>query len=410
MPPFKKTLSSFCVLLSSVVFLNFAAAQQAEPLPTVVSRIQQHVRVGKESVGTVETGEILNPQQEEQGYYLVASRDGKVGWISKSNTVPLGDSAAIFSEMIRRNPRNGEAYVFRATAYWAAGEGEKAIADYTRAIQVGHDRWTVYEGRGMFYAMMGQYDKAIADYDQALRRGAKGTSIYANRAAAYVGLERFDLAIKDFTEVIRQDPKKASAYHQRAITYKNHGELDKAIADFDKAISLDPKNVPALNGRGFVYYLKGEHKKAVDEFSQVIKLNGESSLVYNNRGYNYQMLGEYKKALEDFNQAIKLAPRYAWAFQNKAWLLAGADDAKIRNGAAALKAAKTACELRDYKDFSDLKALAAAHAEASNFAEAVNWQQKAVNLAADDQKPFERELLEKYKAKEPFRLASLPRK
>ena len=61
------------------------------------------------------------------------------------------------------------------------------------------------------------------------------------------------------------------------------------------------------------------------------------------------------------------------------------------------------CKLRDYRVPSDLKTLAAAHAELGEFATAVRWQTKVVELTNGEAQTTEQELLKLYTAGEPFR-------
>jgi tetratricopeptide (TPR) repeat protein len=220
--------------------------------------------------------------------------------------------------------------------------------------------------------------------------------------------KKFDLAIKDYDAAIQRSPRKAANYQQRAIAKKISGQLDGAVLDFSRAIKLNPSLASAWMGRGFVWFQKEESARAVADFSEVIKLDPKNAQAYNNRGYNRQLLGDEEEALADFEQAISLAANYGLAYQNKAWLLATSNNAAIRDGKKAVEAATKACELADFKDVADVKALAAAFAEAGDFSRAIGWQEKVIGMVPEDERETERLTLEKLKTKQPLRSEDPP--
>ncbi len=66
-----------------------------------------------------------------------------------------------------------------------------------------------------------------------------------------------------------------------------------------------------------------------------------------------------------------------------AWIRATCPDSQHRDGRLAVASATRACELTNWKDTDALILLAAAFAEAGDFAEAVKWQQNVVSLTAN---------------------------
>jgi tetratricopeptide (TPR) repeat protein len=82
------------------------------------------------------------------------------------------DKAIVYyDEVIRRDPKDAEAYYYRGDAYYGKNDYDKAISDYTEAIRLGLEpRYVeVYYNRGKAYAEKGHYGKAIEDYESALR-------------------------------------------------------------------------------------------------------------------------------------------------------------------------------------------------------------------------------------------------
>ena len=67
-----------------------------------------------------------------------------------------------------------------------------------------------------------------------------------------------------------------------------------------------------------------------------------------------------------------------------AWLLATCPEERFRDGQRAIDHATQACELTNWNDSGILDTLATAYAAAGKFDKAVEFQQKAVNLATKD--------------------------
>ena len=217
------------------------------------------------------------------------------------------------------------------------------------------------------------------------------------------GQRRIPNAAKDYTQAIEMAPKRTHLLHQRAIAYKAAGDFGKASDDFTTLIKRDPNDFAAIMGRGYIRFQQQNHKQAVKDFSAAIQLKPEDPVALNNRGFNLRQLGNHEEALRDFDAAIKYGPKYSLAYQNRAWLLATAEDDDIRDPKRAVKSAKEACELTNYESIADIAALAAALAADDNFKDAVGWQEKVVEMAADSKfSDFAKKILKRYQKERLF--------
>ena len=135
-----------------------------------------------------------------------------------------------------------------------------------------------------------------------------------------------------------------------------------------------------------------------------IRLDPRHALAYGARGLARERLGQYERAIADDTEAIRLSPKDAEFHNGLAWLLATCPEGRFRDGPGAIQHATTACELTKWHDSCWLDTLAAAYAEAGKFDKAVEFQQRAVDLAM---KPADKEAyrghLKLYQEGKPYR-------
>jgi tetratricopeptide (TPR) repeat protein len=211
----------------------------------------------------------------------------------------------------------------------------------------------------------------------------------------------FEKAIDYYTAEIRANPLDNAFTIWRGLIWRDKGELDKAIADSNEAIRLDPEDSVAYSDRGTAWWDKKDYDKAIADYSQAIRVDPRNADAFGNRGVAWSNKKNYDKALADFNEAVRLDPKFTIAYSNRAWLWATCPARKYRDGKRAVASATRACELDHWQDAEDLDTLAAAYAEAGDFAAAVKWQTKATELAPNDQEFRSR--LKLYKEKKPYR-------
>lgn len=205
-----------------------------------------------------------------------------------------------------------------------------------------------------------------------------------------------------FDRRVKAKPKDAFAWYMRGNGRWQKGDLDDAISDFNECIKLAPNDVLCYNSRGGAWHSKKEYDKAIADFSKAIQLNPKYALAYRNRARTWDAKKDYGKALADLNQAILLDPKYIPALQATAWLLATCPNAKLRNGKRAVELAKKAVGL-DNKNANLLEVLAAAHACAGNFTEAVRLQERVLEDPQFENNAAAKDRLELYRKKEPYR-------
>ncbi|MCX6251802.1 MAG: tetratricopeptide repeat protein [Bacteroidetes bacterium] len=224
---------------------------------------------------------------------------------------------ADFSRALDIDPKDRDTYYNRGIAYSTLRQWNKAIEDYSKVIEIDPKYANAYSNRGVVYGNLGQLYKAIADYSSVIEIDPKFVKAYYNRGIVYYNLRQWNKAIADYTVVIGIDPVFSNAYFNLGNVYSNLGQQDNAIALYTKAIEINPKNSDAYSNRGVAYSNVGQEDKAIADYSRAIEIDPKSAVVYYNLGLAYYNLKQFDKAIADFSRAIEINPKYVKAHFNR---------------------------------------------------------------------------------------------
>ena len=256
---------------------------------------------------------------------------------------------------------------------------------------------------------MREWDKAIEAYDRSTKANPNYARAYSGRATAWREKGDLEKAMKEAQRGVELDPTSPHTLYGRGLTWMAMKEYDKALVDFEDAISFDPHFAAAYYGRAGVYLIKKAYQPAIRDLDKAMRLSPNYAAAMARRAEAWIACGNPQRALADLDEAIAADDRYPGAYRQKAWLLATHPDDGIRNGKAAVEAARKAIELIKTPNGEYFEALAAALAESGDFTGAIEQQKKAVadTTYAKDKGEAVKRRLELYEAKKPFRESSL---
>ena len=237
--------------------------------------------------------------------------------ISYKNLGEYNRAIIDYTKAIEIDNKYTEAYNNRGISYRNLGKYKKSIVDYNKAIELNSNMPDIYSNRGLAYNDLGEYSKAIDDYNKAIDLDAMYTIAYLNRGVTYSNLKDCDKAIIDYNKAIEIDPDFKEVYRNRGNLYRNLKDFDKAINDLDKAIEIDPNFRDAYFNRALVCQDLREYKKAINYYTKVIEIDPDFKDAYLNRGVSYKNLGKNKEAISDYTIAIKLDPTDHKAYFNR---------------------------------------------------------------------------------------------
>ena len=160
------------------------------------------------------------------------------------------------------------------------GDPELAIKVCTRLIEFGglgkSDLAKAYHARGAEWANQGNYDRAIADFSTAIDLEPGLADVHFNRALAWSEKGDHDRAIDDYDAALKIAPRNARAHVGRAVEWTVKGDYKRATADYDAAIRLEPKAMAGYFGRGRVRFYAGDFMGAASDLMRAHQLDASA--------------------------------------------------------------------------------------------------------------------------------------
>jgi tetratricopeptide (TPR) repeat protein len=320
-----------------------------------------------------------------------------------------------FTEALTLSPDNPAILLDRAQVHADLEQNDAALADCTEALRITPKSFQAYLQRGEVYRLTKQYSEAIADLTTALEINPALTKASWQRALCYAEMGEHDRAIKDFTFTLAGSSNEVACLIHRGESLLEVGEIERAKADFDRVLELRADHTPALERRASAYVLLGQIDAAVNDLSAILEHDPTCAAVYDKRGQLFVEQGKHEEAIADFTTALRqdsaylpsllnrasvyadrgahalaladnltayqLAPSDTRVLNNLAWLYATCSQPEIANPQRALELAKEA--MANGEDANRLDTLAAAQAACGQFADAVETQKRAMEMASE---------------------------
>src|SRR5215211_2658698 len=285
-------------------------------------------------------------------YIMIACTVGELflGSTSRARGALVGVAAALV--IISLGVR-----AFGQVSYWKNSE---TLWNHTLTVTGEND--VAHNNLGFVLLRRGELDKAISEFQAALNIRSRNTETHYSLGAALIennlgnALARkrlWDEATDHLREAVRLRPDYADAYFNLGSVLFQQGRIDQAIAQWQQALAIRPTDAEA-------------HRSVASALRKE---------------------GKLKEAIGEYEQALNVVPEDTVALNNLAWILATSSDSSMRDGAQAVTLAVKAVQASGGRNANFIRTLAAARAEAGQFAEAVATAEAAKALASTQSKP-----------------------
>lgn len=231
--------------------------------------------------------------------------------------------------------------------------------------------------------------------------------------------KRYTEAAESFRKAIEADPKEPGAHINLGTTLAQLRQGKEAIAQFETALKLAPDNVTAHFNLGALHGLMGNHVKAIPHLKAVVETKSDDAGAHLLLAHALRMSRKYEDALNYYQRAVELDPALTegWLAVSSllsvlgrrdealnvledahskmpldanithalARLLVISPDLEKRRGQEGLELAQKA--FNEVKHYEYARTVAMAYAELNQCDKAVEWMDRAIELASKPPQP-----------------------
>ena len=264
----------------------------------------------------------------------------------------LAEAAALFQQVIAREPRNGDALHLLGVTVGQMGRAQEAVrligaavevtpsnpymhcnlgnalssvgrhseaaSAFERAAKLKPDLLAAHRGRGIAELCQRRYEEALGSIDRALALQPHDAVMQANRGNALRALGRHVEALASYDRAIVMAVNDAEVHHNRALALLALERHEDALGSLECALALAPERFGIHFHRGVALSLLHRHVEALAAFDRALQLEPRSAEALGNRGVELGHLGRSEEALEAFARAAELNPEYVDAYNNAA--------------------------------------------------------------------------------------------
>lgn len=264
-----------------------------------------------------------------------------------------------------------------------SGDAQRAEDFCRRALQQRPDNPAAAGQLALLLARRGAGDEARGVLEPVLRAHPDNASLQGQFAFVLLNLGRGSEALAHMRRAAELNPDDPRLRNNFASALVEQGQLSEARTQLEIALRLRPDYPEALVNLARVEFSSGHVRRAIELCQKAVRISPELPPAWRQLGESAAVLGDFPGAIAAYRQALKLNPDDADVQYELIWWQAVAPGLDAAARADALRQGQSLAA-RAPDDFHVADALAAAWAANGRFAEALQSQERALDLARRD--------------------------
>lgn len=196
-------------------------------------------------------------------------------------------------------------HYYRSYCYKVLGDNENAIRDITKCIEAGDGNdYYALSRRAHIYQDAGMYDKAIADFTKMIEMEPMVVYGYYSRGWCYEFAGDDQKAMDDYNAGLDIEKNYLSLYMMRGRLHRKQGNMELAKPDFEKVLELD---TIAESGSSRHYALLFLDKKEEAEawMDKIIETDKDNSGFYYDKACLLSLMGRQQDAIASLRVSLE---------------------------------------------------------------------------------------------------------
>ena len=301
-----------------------------------------------------------------------------------------GDKA-LANELLERaveaDPGHAPSWAALARALFDQGDLDRAANCAASAVRLDASLADAHLVLGEVALRRGQLDAAGVHLRESLER-AETASAHAALGVWRMRRNELEEARAELERALELQPDLQRAHFDLGALLLNLGDREGAQREFQSLLERNPDDVEANNALAALAIDQGRPADALPFLDKALALKPDFVGALHNQAVAHQKLGNWSGAVAAYRRELAFAPVNPESAREYAWILATGPDVDVVDGEDAVKWASYAVQ---HMGPRALEVLAAAHARAGGFEEAIRLQTEAIARA---QSPAQRAQLE----------------
>lgn len=225
-----------------------------------------------------------------------------------SNKAAVKPADAVRTAEAEAMRKESMARVLAAEDAIRAGDKERALMEFQRAIEINPNLTTAYIGMADIYRMDRDYNNAEVRYSRAAQLEPRNFDAQFYHGLMLHLLDRVTEAVQAYLRALAVRPDDFRTNLNLATAYYQLDENRQALPYAQKAVELGPQDGPARLNLGAVYAALDRHQDAVREYQQAAELMPLNSSLLLNLAESLGRLERYEEMANALEQAVKIGP------------------------------------------------------------------------------------------------------